>query len=538
MTTTTAPRFRVALSFPGEKRHFVEKVARSLALYLREERVLYDAWDEIQAELARADLGFHLPELYRSETELAIAFACDEYDKKLWCKIEWRLIHDHIFLDDPERVMLLRVDSETATLPGLSDSAGFKRVDSNDDTPAALTAAILHRLHLLPDDQLALFLDRLLHDVEISSIIQQVLGDRSVAPTCGCDAIALLRTRKAMRADFFEQLRIHLRDEDPDIAPGVDLIAEIDALEGRLKLDPVDRRPRPVPTPPSSTPKRTNASSARPPSHLSLVIDRTRQWLKFKEKCSQKRGDHIFVVHGKHDQDLHLFLERILRFFDDGDDGAGLVTHELIVVDLEQGGARPTDVDAWEALVRQRINETIGVESTSLPKALNELCRDNAAILVLVGQGGGGLIANPRPGLAPLDVAETRAFVDFVAGFHKYLGKSRRRPVRLVVPVEYADRRTDPLWLGLDPHVDESCFVVLDELTYPSWSEVEGTLREYMKRHFGRTNTQIRDLCEAEYHRLSKDPEHRSFAALGQALSDLLARYHVLPEPPPARGRH
>jgi len=39
-----AKRFRVALSFPGEHRPFVEEVAKSLARRLRKDRVFYDRY--------------------------------------------------------------------------------------------------------------------------------------------------------------------------------------------------------------------------------------------------------------------------------------------------------------------------------------------------------------------------------------------------------------------------------------------------------------------------------------------------------------
>ena len=58
----SARRFRVALSFAGEKRDFVEKVANLLALRFGRAAILYDIYYE--AEFARHDLGIHLPKLY------------------------------------------------------------------------------------------------------------------------------------------------------------------------------------------------------------------------------------------------------------------------------------------------------------------------------------------------------------------------------------------------------------------------------------------------------------------------------------------
>jgi hypothetical protein len=50
-----AKRLRIAFSFAGEKRDFVEKVARLLAQSFREEAILYDKFHE--AEFSRARLS-------------------------------------------------------------------------------------------------------------------------------------------------------------------------------------------------------------------------------------------------------------------------------------------------------------------------------------------------------------------------------------------------------------------------------------------------------------------------------------------------
>ncbi|HEX8245742.1 MAG TPA: hypothetical protein VF541_19675, partial [Longimicrobium sp.] len=55
-------RFDVALSFPGEHREFVRRVAERLSERLGPERVLYDAYYE--AEFALIDLDTYLQRLY------------------------------------------------------------------------------------------------------------------------------------------------------------------------------------------------------------------------------------------------------------------------------------------------------------------------------------------------------------------------------------------------------------------------------------------------------------------------------------------
>lgn len=81
-------RFAVALSFPGERRAFVEKVALHLAAVFTKARVLYD--DFHRAELNGLDMDEYLPALYARQSELVVVFFCPEYAKKPWCSLEWR----------------------------------------------------------------------------------------------------------------------------------------------------------------------------------------------------------------------------------------------------------------------------------------------------------------------------------------------------------------------------------------------------------------------------------------------------------------
>lgn len=50
-------RFKVALSFPGEHRDFMLKVAEKLATRLTRERVFYDEWYEKDLELKSILIG-------------------------------------------------------------------------------------------------------------------------------------------------------------------------------------------------------------------------------------------------------------------------------------------------------------------------------------------------------------------------------------------------------------------------------------------------------------------------------------------------
>lgn len=72
--------FRVALSFPGEKRMFVEAVADELAKALPEKAVFYDNW--FKPHLAVPSLDLVLQDIYHKRSSLVVVFLCEEYDKK------------------------------------------------------------------------------------------------------------------------------------------------------------------------------------------------------------------------------------------------------------------------------------------------------------------------------------------------------------------------------------------------------------------------------------------------------------------------
>ena len=102
----THRRFRVGLSFPGEKRDYVRRVAESLTAALGRENILYDEY--LEAELARPDLDLYLGALYREDTQLLVPFLCADYQQKKWCHLEWRQIRDLLFKLEDERIMPFR----------------------------------------------------------------------------------------------------------------------------------------------------------------------------------------------------------------------------------------------------------------------------------------------------------------------------------------------------------------------------------------------------------------------------------------------
>jgi len=134
-------RFLVALSFPGEKRDYVKKVAEELCRQLGRGKVFYDK--HFAAELARVNLDTYLQKIYHDDSELIVVFLCKEYEKKEWCGLEWRAIRDLIKKRKDDDIMPLCLDN--TKIPGFFDIDGY--IDISNRSPDETANFILERLN-------------------------------------------------------------------------------------------------------------------------------------------------------------------------------------------------------------------------------------------------------------------------------------------------------------------------------------------------------------------------------------------------------
>jgi len=132
--------FRIALSFPGERRSYVEQVADLLRTELGDDTVFYDNY--YQPELARPNLDLLLQRIYNEKSDLVVVFLCADYAQKQWCGLEWRAIRDLIKQKADSKIMILRFDNET--IQGLFGIDGY--IDIANMPPSDLANAILRRL--------------------------------------------------------------------------------------------------------------------------------------------------------------------------------------------------------------------------------------------------------------------------------------------------------------------------------------------------------------------------------------------------------
>jgi TIR domain len=135
-------RFKVALSFPGEKRDYVNKVANELKKRLPRGSVFYDR--DFTAQLARPNLDTLLQRVYSNNSDLVVVFLSSEYETKEWCGLEWRAIREIIKNKSDDSLMLMRFDS--AAIPGSFSLDGY--IDLNEYDPVQAARFILERVAL------------------------------------------------------------------------------------------------------------------------------------------------------------------------------------------------------------------------------------------------------------------------------------------------------------------------------------------------------------------------------------------------------
>jgi hypothetical protein len=135
-------RFKVALSFPGEKREYVAAVAAEVKKRLGPGHVFYDK--DFTAQLARPNLDTLLQRIYLNNSELVVVFLCEDYEGKQWCGLEWRAIRNIIKNKNDHAIMFMRFDG--ADVSGAFSIDGY--VDLEEYSPVQAARMIVERVRL------------------------------------------------------------------------------------------------------------------------------------------------------------------------------------------------------------------------------------------------------------------------------------------------------------------------------------------------------------------------------------------------------
>ncbi|MFD2563814.1 TIR domain-containing protein [Aquimarina rubra] len=130
--------YDVALSFAGENRAYVEKVANSLKL--KGIKVFYDLFEE--ANLWGKNLYEYLSEIYQNKARYTVLFVSSFYNKKLWTNHERVSMQARAFQESREYILPARFDN--TEIPGILKTIGY--INLENKTPEELAILIENKL--------------------------------------------------------------------------------------------------------------------------------------------------------------------------------------------------------------------------------------------------------------------------------------------------------------------------------------------------------------------------------------------------------
>lgn len=133
-------RYQIGLSFAGEDRDFVEKVA--LELDQNGIRVFYDNFEN--DDLWGKDLYQHLNNIYKNECEYCIIFISSSYAKKRWTSHELKSAQTRAFSENREYILPVRFDE--TELPGLNETVGY--ISGSFKSPEEIAQLAMKKLNI------------------------------------------------------------------------------------------------------------------------------------------------------------------------------------------------------------------------------------------------------------------------------------------------------------------------------------------------------------------------------------------------------
>jgi len=157
-------KFHVALSFAGEDRKYVEKVAKEL----KENDVLlfYDKFDEVS--LWGKDLYTYLGDIYQNKAYFTVIFISEHYKNKRWTNHERESAQARAFSESREYILPARFDD--TEIPGILPTTGYIELDKT--SPKDFASLIIKKLKqsgiVLESDSLFSFSEDALADVDFN----------------------------------------------------------------------------------------------------------------------------------------------------------------------------------------------------------------------------------------------------------------------------------------------------------------------------------------------------------------------------------
>ncbi|MET3320552.1 UNVERIFIED_ORG: hypothetical protein ABIC97_003652 [Peribacillus simplex] len=185
--------YDVALSFAGEDREYIEKVAEFLKA--NSVRVFYDNYEK--TTLWGKDLYTHLQEVYYQGAKYTIMFVSSYYAQKLWTNHERKNAQARAFQSNNEYILPARFDD--TEIPGLLPTTGY--IDLRGLEPEEFGRMIVEKLDI----------DKQVNGTSISSLFDSELKEEGEAIIEG---IRDLLTEYRKEQDEYMNLRFNATDEE------------------------------------------------------------------------------------------------------------------------------------------------------------------------------------------------------------------------------------------------------------------------------------------------------------------------------------
>lgn len=126
--------YQVALSFAGEDREYVDKVAAELRKM--KIRLFYDRYEEVS--LWGKNLYTHLDEVYQKKSMLCVLFLSKFYKEKAWTNHERESAQARAFEERKEYILPIRLDS--TEIPGIRPTIGY--IDGSKYSPKEIAELV------------------------------------------------------------------------------------------------------------------------------------------------------------------------------------------------------------------------------------------------------------------------------------------------------------------------------------------------------------------------------------------------------------
>ncbi len=134
--------YDVALSFAGEQRTYVEKVAE--LLQSEGVKIFYDKFEEV--DLWGKDLYEHLSDVYHRRARFTVMFLSRAYAEKVWTTHERKAAQAKAFNSSEEYILPVRFDD--TEVPGVLPTTAY--LNAHDKQPKELARVIMEKLKHAP----------------------------------------------------------------------------------------------------------------------------------------------------------------------------------------------------------------------------------------------------------------------------------------------------------------------------------------------------------------------------------------------------